>query len=113
MSAGEAGSLVPGPVITRVEDLSLGDLLFDGSENFGGVPNLLHVDGVEDILDGHRHGFHGHFVSLDDPSELRLADDRPFFTWDFKLAGGNHRLAVPSPWPPLPGPLHRPSALAG
>lgn len=102
-------SLFAGARVFKLEELKLGELLFDGSETAAGEPNLVRV--CELAADGR--GFGGQFASLADPSAARLPDDRVFFVWDFELTKGNYRRAV-SVRPELAdGPRARKSSLAG
>ena len=101
-------SLVPGPIVRLVNDLSVGDLLFEGSETNIGTPNIVRVLSLRNMPGGFN-GFDGRFVLPVDPAQKRLPDDQDFFTWDFVLAKGHHRRALPKQ--PL-APRRRLSVLA-
>jgi hypothetical protein len=108
--------LLPGPAVASVSELVVGDLLFDGSETHSGEPNLLVVSELclspPALRSALNYGIQGHFVSLSDPTEKRLPDDRTFFVWGTELARRPYRRAVTGPWPVPPGPLGRVSPLA-
>ena len=83
-----------GETVTRLEELSPGDLLYGGSITWQGEPNVLRVLQVRALPgEPEPHGFTWQFVNLAEPLEPRQAGDGEHFTWDFQLAAGTYRRA--------------------
>jgi hypothetical protein len=95
-----------GERVESIEDITPGDLLYDGSVTYEGMPNVLRVLRWRDAPEGERpQGFYAVFVDPANPSQLRRADDLEFHVWDFMVPGeGFHRAddlcAVPDCLPP-------------